>query len=51
MIKIHKKYKDKFMPNSLTPFQQRIQNIVTDTQLNPKQKNLFLALEAEAHLP
>ncbi|MFB9217233.1 YjjI family glycine radical enzyme [Vibrio sinaloensis] len=39
------------MPNSLTPFQQRIQNIVTDTQLNPKQKNLFLALEAEAHLP
>ena len=39
------------MSVSLSAFQQRIQSIVTDSNLNPKQKNLFLALEAESHLP
>lgn len=39
------------MSASLSAFQQRIQSIVTDSNLNPKQKNLFLALEAESHLP
>lgn len=39
------------MPNSLSPFQQRLYGIVTDAKLSPKQKNHFLALEAEAHLP
>lgn len=32
-------------------FQTRIYNIVTDATLSPKQKNQFLALEAEASLP
>ena len=32
-------------------FQQRIHDIVTDAHLSPKQKNLFLALSAEAQLP
>lgn len=32
-------------------FQQRIAKIVTDATLSPKQKNQFLALEAEASLP
>jgi len=32
-------------------FQQRISQIVTDAKLSPKQKNHFLALEAEASLP
>lgn len=32
-------------------FQQRIVKIVTDATLSPKQKNQFLALEAEASLP
>lgn len=32
-------------------FQQRIEKIVTDATLSPKQKNQFLALEAEASLP
>ncbi|MEX0336730.1 YjjI family glycine radical enzyme [Vibrio tubiashii] len=32
-------------------FQQRVNNIVTDAKLSPKQKNQFLALEAEASLP
>ncbi|MFA0413914.1 YjjI family glycine radical enzyme [Vibrio renipiscarius] len=39
------------MSNSLNAFQQRIHSIVTDANLNPKQKNQFLALEAEANLP
>lgn len=39
------------MPKPLNAFQQRIQDIVTDENLNPKQKNQFLALEAEANLP
>ncbi|MGD8112225.1 YjjI family glycine radical enzyme [Vibrio sp. TRT 17S01] len=39
------------MPTLLNSFQQRIQEIVTDSHLNPKQKNQFLALEAEANLP
>lgn len=39
------------MSNSLNTFQQRIHSIVTDANLNPKQKNQFLALEAEASLP
>ncbi|ODS11512.1 YjjI family glycine radical enzyme [Vibrio scophthalmi] len=39
------------MSNSLNAFQQRIHAIVTDANLNPKQKNQFLALEAEANLP
>lgn len=39
------------MSYSLDDFQQRIQAIVTDANLSPKQKNQFLALEAEASLP
>tara|TARA_Y100001956_G_scaffold82798_1_gene105695 strand:+ start:974 stop:2515 length:1542 start_codon:yes stop_codon:yes gene_type:complete len=39
------------MQTTLNAFQQRVQEIVTDTNLNPKQKNQFLALEAEANLP
>ena len=39
------------MSDSLNAFQQRIHSSVTDAQLSPKQKNQFLALEAEAHLP
>ncbi|MEF1173611.1 YjjI family glycine radical enzyme [Vibrio sinaloensis] len=39
------------MPTSLNAFQQRVHAIVTDTNLSPKQKNQFLALEAEANLP
>lgn len=39
------------MSNPLTPVQQRLKDIVTDAHLSPKQKNQFLALEAEAQLP
>jgi len=39
------------MSNSLDTFQQRIHDIVTDANLNPKQKCQFLASEAEANLP
>ncbi|KFI12123.1 YjjI family glycine radical enzyme [Vibrio coralliilyticus] len=39
------------MSEALNSFQQRVQEIVTDAKLNPKQKNQFLALEAEASLP
>lgn len=36
---------------SLTPYQQRCQQIVTDINLSPKQKAHFLSLEAENNLP
>ena len=36
------------MSDALNSFQHRVQQIVTDAKLNPKQKNQFLALEAEA---
>lgn len=39
------------MSDAYTDFQQRISKIVTDATLSPKQKNQFLALEAEASLP
>lgn len=39
------------MSDSYNEFQTRIYNIVTDATLSPKQKNQFLALEAEASLP
>ena len=40
------------MPTAvLTPTQQRIEQIITDARLSPKQKNLFLALTAESELP
>lgn len=39
------------MPENCSELQQRIQSIVTDENLSPKQKNQFLALEAEASLP
>ena len=40
------------MPTAiLTPTQQRIEQIITDAHLLPKQKNLFLALTAESELP
>ena len=39
------------MSEALNSFQLRVQEIVTDAKLNPKQKNQFLALEAEASLP
>ncbi|GLT16830.1 glycine radical enzyme, YjjI family protein [Vibrio zhanjiangensis] len=39
------------MSDSLNSFQHRVQDIITDAHLNPKQKSQFLALEAEANLP
>lgn len=39
------------MSEKMNPLQQRIFDIVTDAKLSPKQKNQFLALEAEASLP
>ena len=40
------------MPTAiLTPTQQRIEQIITDAHLLPKQKKLFLALTAESELP
>ena len=40
------------MPTAvLTPTQQRIEQIITDAHLSPKQKNLFLALTTESELP
>jgi len=39
------------MSDSHIAFQQRVSKIVTDATLSPKQKNQFLALEAEASLP
>jgi len=39
------------MSDTLNAFQQRVAQIVTDATLSPKQKNQFLALEAEASLP
>lgn len=38
-------------PPSLTPFQTRCHQIVTDPHLSPKQKANYLALEAENNLP
>ncbi len=34
-----------------SPFLNRVQEIITDANLSPRQKNLFLALTAEAELP
>ncbi|MCG7488897.1 YjjI family glycine radical enzyme [Vibrio sp. Of14-4] len=39
------------MSNSLNSFQTRVQDIITDANLNPKQKSQYLALEAEGNLP